>query len=81
METTSEQSRAEETAIGAGDRVQRKGANMRKHFSADTRADGYNKPIPDILAIIKDSYAELRPADITGRHSGRKRGERRPPPE
>lgn len=34
---------------------------MRTHRSVE--ADGYDKPIPDILSIIKDSYAELRPAE------------------
>ena len=27
------------------------------------KTDGYDKPIPDILSIIKDSYTELRPAE------------------
>ena len=36
---------------------------MRSHVSASPGADGYTKPIPDILSIIKDSYAELRPAE------------------
>ncbi len=27
------------------------------------KRDGYLKPLPDILSIIKDSYAELRPAE------------------
>ncbi len=31
--------------------------------SHPTGGEGYSKPIPDILAIIKDSYAELRPAE------------------
>lgn len=34
---------------------------MRTHVSAD--AEGYSKPIPDILSIIKDFYNELRPAE------------------
>jgi DNA-binding MurR/RpiR family transcriptional regulator len=63
MAITSRQATAEEDAIGALDEDQRRGADMRTHYSADTRADGYNKPIPDILAIIKDSYIELRPAE------------------
>lgn len=36
---------------------------MHTHGSVDPAADGYSKPIPDILAIIKDSYSELRPAE------------------
>lgn len=36
-----------------------KGAVMPKHVLTDNR-DGYTKPIPDILSIIKDSYKELR---------------------
>ncbi|RYE83684.1 MAG: RpiR family transcriptional regulator, partial [Hyphomicrobiales bacterium] len=36
---------------------------MRTHVSADPGSDGYSKPIPDILSIIKDTYGELRPAE------------------
>ncbi len=35
---------------------------MRTEVSADGN-DGYTKPIPDILSIIKDTYGELRPAE------------------
>lgn len=31
--------------------------------ASDRNRDGYRKPIPDILSIIKDSYGELRPAE------------------
>jgi RpiR family transcriptional regulator, carbohydrate utilization regulator len=63
MAITSGQAMPAEGAIGASDLDQRRGADMRTHYSTTSRADGYNKPIPDILAIIKDSYAELRPAE------------------
>lgn len=63
MAITSEQATVAEGAIGALDQVQRQGTDMRTQVPSDTRADGYNKPIPDIIAIIKDSYAELRPAE------------------
>jgi len=36
---------------------------MHTQFSAEADGEGYRKPIPDILSIIKDSYAELRPAE------------------
>ena len=36
---------------------------MRTEGSADAGSDGFSKPIPDILSIIKDSYSELRPAE------------------
>ncbi len=36
---------------------------MRSHVSVNPGRDGYSKPIPDILSIIKDSYGELRPAE------------------
>ena len=36
---------------------------MRTHVSADAGAEAYSKPIPDILSIIKDTYADLRPAE------------------
>lgn len=41
----------------------RKRAFMRASASSDPGGDGYRKPIPDILSIIKDSYAELRRAE------------------
>lgn len=52
-----------EGAIGGLDSNLRKGAFMRTHVSAEPGGDGYTKPIPDILSIIKDSYSELRPAE------------------
>ncbi len=52
-----------EDAIGGIDSNLRKGAPMRTHVAADPGNDGYTKPIPDILSIIKDSYGELRPAE------------------
>jgi hypothetical protein len=36
---------------------------MGPHGSVNRSGDGYTRPVPDILAIIKDSYAELRPAE------------------
>ncbi|MGN6489818.1 MAG: MurR/RpiR family transcriptional regulator [Devosia sp.] len=36
---------------------------MRTHESDRNAGEGYSKPIPDILSIIKDSYGELRPAE------------------
>lgn len=51
------------TAIGTLDSNLPKGIHMRKHGSSAQAGDGYTKPIPDILAMIKDSYAELRPAE------------------
>lgn len=36
---------------------------MRSHVSAGPGGDGYSRPIPDILSIIKDSYGDLRPAE------------------
>jgi RpiR family transcriptional regulator, carbohydrate utilization regulator len=50
-------------AIGRADTNLREGAFMRTHVTADAGSDGYTKPIPDILSIIKDSYNELRPAE------------------
>ncbi|MEO8757147.1 MAG: MurR/RpiR family transcriptional regulator [Devosia sp.] len=41
---------------------QAKGTVVRMHKS-HKNGDGYTRPIPDILSIIKDSYAELRPAE------------------
>lgn len=63
MPIRSAQAALAEGAIGAPDNDQRRDASTRPQVSADSKADGYNKPIPDILAIIKDSYAELRPAE------------------
>lgn len=54
---------AEEDAIGRLDTNLRKGAHMRTRASADQGGEGYTKPIPDIISIIKDSYGELRPAE------------------
>jgi hypothetical protein len=60
---------SEDSAIEAGDAIGRldtnlrKGAFMRTHVAAEPGGDGYTKPIPDILSIIKDSYSELRPAE------------------
>lgn len=50
-------------AIGRLDTNLRKGAYMRTPVSAEPGGEGYSKPIPDILSIIKDSYGELRPAE------------------
>lgn len=50
-------------ANGSVDINKRKGVDMRAHVSVDSSRDGYTKPIPDILAIIKDSYGELSPAE------------------
>ena len=50
-------------AIGTADTNLREGAFMRTHVSVNAGSDGYTKPIPDILSIIKDSYNELRPAE------------------
>ena len=36
---------------------------MRTHLPPDPGRDSYSKPIPDILSQIKDSYADLRPAE------------------
>ena len=36
---------------------------MRRSAVRAGAGDGYSKPIPDILSIIKDSYSELRPAE------------------
>ena len=36
---------------------------MRKHKRDEASGEGYDKPIPDILSQIKDSYTELRPAE------------------
>ena len=53
-----------ERAMGGSRTHPEKSAPMRTHLAAATpRRDGFSKPIPDILAIIKDSYAELRPAE------------------
>jgi hypothetical protein len=54
---------AAEDAIGEVDSNLPKGNLMRAHGTAERGRDGYSKPIPDILSIIKDSYEELRPAE------------------
>ncbi len=60
---------SEDNEIGAGDAIGRvdtnlpKGAFMRTHVAVEPGSDGYSKPIPDTLSIIKDSYSELRPAE------------------
>ena len=52
-----------DSVIGGRETNLRKGAFMRTHVPAEPQRDTYSKPIPDILAIIKDSYGELRPAE------------------
>ncbi|MBB4053646.1 DNA-binding MurR/RpiR family transcriptional regulator [Devosia subaequoris] len=36
---------------------------MQTHVPPNRGKDGFTKPIPDILAIIKDTYTEFRPAE------------------
>ena len=37
---------------------------MRSHASASPGGDGYTKPIPDILSIIKDSTPSCGPPNV-----------------